>query len=140
MASRRPRSHHRAGPDPLAARLGARVRALRELRGFSFDAFAEELGRGYVSDLERGNVIPTLRILARLAEVLEIEIVDVVAIEDTPRQQILELTRDLSAAQLRALLREARAMAARARAKSPPAVPALPNPKAPPPPRGRTKR
>ncbi len=105
------------------------MRALRDLRGFTFDAFAEELGRGYVSDLERGNVIPTLRILARLAEVLEIELVDVVAIEDTPRQQLLELTRDLSAAQLRVLLREARAMAARARAKTPAVVPSQPNPK-----------
>src|ERR1700683_4337487 len=97
MATKRAkRSHHRTEVHPLAALLGAHVRKLREERGFTFDACAEELGRGYVSDLERGRVVPTFATLAKLAAVLELEMIDVVAIGSSPREELLGLTRELS--------------------------------------------
>jgi transcriptional regulator with XRE-family HTH domain len=130
MGSRKPRrSHHRAETDPLAEEFGARVRALRNQSGFTFDAFAEEMGRGYVSELERGRVMPTLRTLVRLAEVFEMELVDVVAMGNTLRQQLLVATRDLSAVQVRRLIRDAREMRTKA-------TPMLLNP---PPPLRRTE-
>lgn len=46
--------------------------------GFSFDAFVEEtgLGRGYVSELERGLVVPTLDSLERVAKALGVPVRD----------------------------------------------------------------
>src|SRR5690606_29743449 len=66
------RSRHRDRPDPLAARIGKRIRQLRVETEFAFDAFVEEtgLGRGYVSELERGLVVPGVGTLARVARAL----------------------------------------------------------------------
>jgi transcriptional regulator with XRE-family HTH domain len=111
----------------LAALLGARIRDLRKERGFSFDAFAEELGRGYVSDLERGKVVPTLATLAKVASVLELEIADLVAFGPSPRLELFTLTRELTPVQVRRLLREAKEMVA-PKTPTPPSV-ALPNPR-----------
>jgi|SRR5580658_6571658 transcriptional regulator with XRE-family HTH domain len=65
---------HRTKPDALAKAVGARVRKLRTEKGWSFDAFVEEcgLGRGYISELERGLVVPTVTSLAKLAAALEV--------------------------------------------------------------------
>lgn len=80
---------HRHEPDPLAARIGQRVRALRTAEGFGFDAFVEEtgLGRGYVSELERGLVVPTIGTLARVAKALEVTVADLV-IGDSDREKL----------------------------------------------------
>lgn len=72
---------HRATPERVSAELGARIRKLRRERGFSFDAFVGEtdLGRGYVSELERGLAVPSLVTLCRVAEALEVSLVELLA-------------------------------------------------------------
>lgn len=86
--ARKPR---RTEPDPIAARVGERIRALRGETKFSFDAFVEEtgLGRGYVSELERGLVVPTIGTLARVARALEVTIADLVCGE-SDRERLFE--------------------------------------------------
>jgi transcriptional regulator with XRE-family HTH domain len=86
--TRKPR---RTEPDPIAARVGNRIRALRGETKFSFDAFVEEtgLGRGYVSELERGLVVPTIGTLARVARALEVTIADLVS-GDSERERLFE--------------------------------------------------
>lgn len=90
-AARSPKrgSRHRAEPDPLAARIGRRIRELRTAADFGFDAFVEEtgLGRGYVSELERGLVVPTIGTLARIAAALEVTVADLVA-GDSDRERL----------------------------------------------------
>jgi transcriptional regulator with XRE-family HTH domain len=90
--------------------VGARIRELRKANGFTFDAFVgeTELGRGYVSELERGLVMPTLSMLELVAKVLEVEVIDLLAVGGTPRDELVILSRDLSATQVRALARRAR--------------------------------
>ena len=102
-------SLHRRVPDALAKRIGARIRALRAARGISFDAFVEEceVGRGYVSELERGLVNPSARVLAKAAEVLEVTTADLV-LGDSLRERLFEATLGLSEAALAELLEVAR--------------------------------
>ena len=54
--------------------LAANLRRMRHERGWSQEEFADRAGihRTYVSDLERGARNPTIRIVARLAKVLEV--------------------------------------------------------------------
>ena len=58
----------------VRARLGRNVRRLREARGWSQEAFADEVGihRTYVSDIERGVRNPTIMIVEKLALPLEV--------------------------------------------------------------------
>lgn len=87
---------HRHEPDPLARRVGGRIRELRIERDFTFDAFVEEcgLGRGYVSELERGLVVPSLTTLATVARVLDVTVADLVA-GASPREALFVETRGL---------------------------------------------
>jgi transcriptional regulator with XRE-family HTH domain len=98
-------------PDALAKRIGARIKALRIARAISFDAFVEEceVGRGYVSELERGLVNPSARVLEKVAGVLEVTMADLI-LGDSVREQLLEATLDLSEADVRRLLETARAL------------------------------
>lgn len=116
-AARRPktglRSRHRAAPDPLAARVGMRIRTLRKELEFAFDAFVEEtgLGRGYVSELERGLVVPTIGTLARVATALEVTIADLV-LGDSDRERLFEELRQEPSSVVRELREQARARTA----------------------------
>lgn len=85
---------HRVSPDRIAARVGKRIRALRDAAGISFGELVARsgLGRGYVSELERGLVVPTVGTLARVAAALEVTITDLVA-GDGDREAILEALR-----------------------------------------------
>jgi transcriptional regulator with XRE-family HTH domain len=85
---------HRASPDRIAARVGKRIRSLREAAGIPFGEFVTRtgLGRGYVSELERGLVVPTVGTLARIAAALEVTIVDLV-IGDGDREAIFDALR-----------------------------------------------
>jgi transcriptional regulator with XRE-family HTH domain len=96
---------HRKKPDPLARAVGVRVRQLRDERAFTFDAFVEEcgLGRGYISELERGLVVPTITALAKLAKALEVPVADLVT-GDSLREQLFEATRDLVDGEVKKLL------------------------------------
>ncbi|MBX3200145.1 MAG: helix-turn-helix transcriptional regulator [Labilithrix sp.] len=108
VASKRPRSRHRDRPDPLAARIGQRIRALRSETAFAFDAFVEEtgLGRGYVSELERGLVVPGVGTLARVARALGVTIADLVS-GDSDRERLFDELRGRPASVIRALRSEA---------------------------------
>ncbi len=74
----------------------------------SFDAFVEELGagRGYVSELERGLVIPSITVLYKAAHVLGVSVGDLVLVGEDTREKIFVATRDLPAGALRRLLRD----------------------------------
>jgi transcriptional regulator with XRE-family HTH domain len=101
----------------LARRIGERIRALRVEAELSFDAFVEEtgLGRGYISELERGLVVPTVGALAKVAAVLDVTLADLV-LGHSLREQIFEATLHASPAELERLLR---ALPAPAKAAAP---------------------
>ena len=104
-AKKAPTKKHRSNPDPFAARVGARIKGCRKEAGISFDAFVEEasLGRGYVSELERGLVVPTINVLAKVAGALEMTVADLV-IGDTLREKVFDAARSLTDKQLEELL------------------------------------
>ena len=106
-SKRNTRSRHRERPDPLAARIGQRIRSLRSESAFAFDAFVEEtgLGRGYVSELERGLVVPGVGTLARIARALGVTIADLVS-GDTDRERLFDELRGRPASVIRALRSE----------------------------------
>ena len=97
-------ARHRTRPDPFAAAIGARVRKLRREQTWSFDAFVEEtgLGRGYISELERGLVVPGVGALHRLAEALDVTVADLV-LGGTERERLYDDTRSLSQTAIRRL-------------------------------------
>lgn len=117
MATRRTAAKHRKKPDALAGAVGARIRKLRKDRDFTFDAFVEEtgLGRGYISELERGLVVPSITALKKVADALEVTLADLV-LGGSEREQLFEAARDLPDASVRRLLDEARKIAKRPRA------------------------
>ena len=99
---------HRTKADAFAKVVGAHVRALRKEKEFSFDAFVEEtgLGRGYISELERGMVVPTITSLAVLARALEVSVADLV-LGSSPRERLYAVTRHLSEKDVALLLERA---------------------------------
>lgn len=105
---------HRKNPDAAAQRVGARVRELRQAADFSFDAFVEEtgLGRGYISELERGLVVPTIHALNQLARALGVTTADLL-LGDSTREQLFDVARGLGERDVQRLLGEARSIAAR---------------------------
>jgi len=60
----------------IRERLAANLRRLRQSKGWSQEAFAREVGlhRTYVSDLERGARNPTITVVDKLAEALEVPV------------------------------------------------------------------
>jgi transcriptional regulator with XRE-family HTH domain len=100
---------HRTEPDALAARIGAKIRALRVRSSLTFDAFVREtgLGRGYVSELERGLVVPTVGTLARVAATLGLTVADLVT-GSTEREQLFDELREAPASFVRTLRDQAR--------------------------------
>jgi transcriptional regulator with XRE-family HTH domain len=101
-------TRHRSKADPFAKTVGLRVRELRKEKDFSFDAFVEEtgLGRGYISELERGLVVPTITSLAKLAGALEVTVADLVT-GDSPRERLFATTRHLAESDVAAILKQA---------------------------------
>jgi transcriptional regulator with XRE-family HTH domain len=106
-----PKGKHRTRPDPKAKAVGERVRQLRKEKDWTFDAFVEELGlgRGYVSELERGLLVPGLHVLHKLADALEVTVGDLVP-GDSIRAEIYEATRNVPEVDLRPLLEQVRRM------------------------------
>ena len=92
--------------------MGARIRQLRRELSFTFDAFVgeTELGRGYVSELERGLVVPTIGTLARVARALDVTLADLV-LDDSDRELLFDELRGARPA----VVRELRERAARAK-------------------------
>lgn len=62
--------------DELAKQLGKRVSAIRREKKMTSEKLAYEAGisKGYLSDLENGKKLPSLRVLALLAEVLGVKL------------------------------------------------------------------
>lgn len=60
--------------DPEAVRLGATVKAMREMRGMTQDQLsrAADMSRSYVANTERGRYLPSRRAIARLATALAV--------------------------------------------------------------------
>ena len=94
----------------MAKLVGARIRELRLEAEFTFDAFVEEtgLGRGYVSELERGTVVPTIGTLAKVAKALQLSLADLVAIGDTRREKLFVETRGVDDTKVESILRDLR--------------------------------
>ncbi len=97
-------------PDPLAKRVGARVRALREETGLTLEklAYESEVGsKGFLSDVENGLARPTVETLAAIAERLEVKLLDLVTFPDEDeRQRLVDRTRFMTKGAVRRLLRE----------------------------------
>ena len=70
----------------LRSALGARIKSLRQDRGFSQEELASRasLHATYLSDLERGQQTPTLDLLNRLARALGVTLAEFFAPLDQP--------------------------------------------------------
>ncbi len=100
----------RLAPDPLAARIGARIRELRQEAGLTLEklAYESEVGsKGYMSDVEKGLARPTVETLATIAERLEVKLLDLVTFPDEDdRARLVDRTRGMTRGTVRRLLRE----------------------------------
>src|SRR5258708_6392243 len=103
----------RARPDPLARRIGERLRELRHERGMTLEALAWARddaraagSKGHLSDLERGLAVPNVATLARLADSLGCSIADLVTFpERDERQRVADAVRPMTPTQVRRVLR-----------------------------------
>lgn len=82
MASRQPSGAAASFPD-LSASVGSRIRDLRSRRGISLSALAAatQLGKGTLSELERGQRNPTLDTLFAVATALSVPLGDLLVAE-----------------------------------------------------------
>ncbi len=100
----------RSTPDPLAERIGARIRELRQEAGLTLEklAYESEVGsKGFLSDVEKGLARPTVETLAAIAERLEVKLLDLVTFpDDDERALLVDRTRALTKGTIRRLLRE----------------------------------
>lgn len=97
----------RQTPDPLASKIGERVRALRQELGLTAEklAYSCDFSKGQLSTIEKGLAVPTATTLRTLAEGLEVLPLDLLTFpEDSPREKVVELTRKLSKKELEAIL------------------------------------
>jgi transcriptional regulator with XRE-family HTH domain len=100
----------RSTPDPLAQRIGARIRELRQETGLTLEklAYESEVGsKGFLSDVEKGLARPTVETLAAIAERLEVKLLDLVTFPgDDERALLVDRTRFMTKGAVRRLLRE----------------------------------
>lgn len=73
---------------PHRVAFGERLRQLRQERGWSQEAFAHHPGfdRTYISGMERGRRNPTLDVIIKLAEALEVEPTALLTWDKMPRE------------------------------------------------------
>jgi transcriptional regulator with XRE-family HTH domain len=94
-------------------RLGRRLQRLRRLRGLTQEQLAEriDINPKYLSSVERGEENPTLDLLLRLAEGLQVELPELFQYapegesRDRLRQKVEGLIADLSEEELRRVVR-----------------------------------
>ena len=62
--------------DKLAARVGKRISKVRRDRGMTSEqlAYENEISKGYLSDIENGKKLPSIRMLAKIAKALKVDI------------------------------------------------------------------
>lgn len=103
----------RPAPDPLAERVGARVRELRKEAGLTLEKLAYESAvgsKGFLSDIEKGIARPSVATLSAIAERLEVDLLDLFTFpEGDDRHALIDSTRRLAKGTIRRLLREVRA-------------------------------
>ncbi len=103
----------RSQPDPLAAAVGRRVRALRAAKGWNLEKLAWAGGlssKGHLSDLEHGLLVPTIATLQGIAEQLGVDLVDLLLQpEESLRHRMMAATARATPAQLRRWLAEVEA-------------------------------
>lgn len=101
-----------AAPDPLSEAIGRRVRGLRNELGLTQERLAFEsgtIGKGHLSDLEKGLLRPTVHTLKGVADRLGVQLLDLVTFpEEGPRQALVDATRGLPPPAVAELLRDAR--------------------------------
>lgn len=101
----------RTKADPLGAKIGSRLRSLREERGLTQEKTAYEAGlasKGHLSGIENGVVRPTLDTLLLLADRLEVDLLDLFTFPDeSPRQRLVDVTRTMKLGTIRRILRDA---------------------------------
>jgi transcriptional regulator with XRE-family HTH domain len=100
----------RSTPDPVAKAVGKRIRQLRGERRLTAErlAFESDLGsKGFLSDIETGRASPSMRTLQRIADYLEVVLVDLFTFPDqSEREDLIDRTRWLTPGAIRKLLRE----------------------------------
>jgi len=98
---------------PFVTRIGKRFHDLRKEHKLSLQALTEGKNggsKGYISQFERGQALPTLVALDRMAARLGVDLVDVVNFTERGlRNQLLEMTRGLGDRELKHLLAQAAA-------------------------------
>lgn len=99
----------RQTPDPLALRIGQRIRKLRLKAGLSLEklAYESELGsKGHLSDLERGLTRPTITTLKSVADRLGVALFELVTFpEDSERERLVDSLRELPEGEIEGLVR-----------------------------------
>lgn len=63
-------------PENLAIRIGLKIHEIRKERRMTAEKLAYENGisKGYLSEIENGKKLPSLKILAQIADALEVDI------------------------------------------------------------------
>jgi transcriptional regulator with XRE-family HTH domain len=121
-------------PDPLALKVGQRIRQLREEQGLTMErlAFESELGsKGHLSNVERGLARPTIHTLEVLAERLGVEVFDLLTFPTSNhRHMLVDRTRLMKPGTIRKMLKET----------APVEVSEADGPARPPPPKKAAKR
>lgn len=71
----------KSSKDPIGVLFGATVRRLRERHGWTQEQLAEtaEMSATYIGFIERGENVPTLTIIFRLADALEVTPAELIA-------------------------------------------------------------
>lgn len=110
----------RAAPDPEAAAIGARIRALREEQDMGLEKLANavepDYSKGHLSNLERGYVMPTIATLRRIARALGVHVADLVIDPDgSDREKVFALTRSIPDATLKRLAKDLAVLSAKKR-------------------------
>jgi len=86
----------RTTPSPAAAKVGARIRALRLERGLSLQHVADvgALSKGHLSSIEHGLAAITIETLVRIAQGLDVLPMDLLTFpEDDERGRIADIIR-----------------------------------------------
>src|SRR5688572_19726959 len=89
----------RATPHPIAAKVGGRIRELRQERGLSISKLgaASRVSKGSLSGIERGLVLVNVATLARIARGLGTTLAHVLTFpEDSPLEALLDEVGDTS--------------------------------------------